>query len=201
LLPVADFYDAADILPGSNWRKVLRDGVATSALVALRTNIYEERAWCVQEMDWAEDFGCPIVVVEARTKLVRTREFLPTGGSPCVHVPDGNLLRILQAAMREALRVRLFLRQLSALASAGVLNLKETVWVPRSSLPTLGMRCQSEQAGRAKQSETPPVRQVLVPERFRDAHRQVAQTLVNGYFPGAWFGTPRDFINKQLATP
>jgi hypothetical protein len=196
------FYDAVDIPPGSNWRKVLRKGVETSALVALRTNVYEERAWCVQEMDWAEDFGCPIVVVEARTHLVRTREFLPTGGSPCVHVPDGNLVRILQAAMREALRVRLFIRQISALESRGLLKSEETVRVPRSSLPTLGMRCQAEKVRRAKQdSSAAAVQQVLVPEKFREAHRQVAQTLVKGYFPDAWFGTPQDLINKHLATP
>ena len=48
----------------------------------MRTNTYEERPWCVQEMDWAEDFGSPLVMVDARTQLVRAREFLPIGGSP-----------------------------------------------------------------------------------------------------------------------
>ena len=101
------FYDAQHIPPGSSWKMALRSGVERSVVVALRTNIYEERFWCVQELDWAEDFGCPIVVVEARTHLVRSREFLPIGGSPCVYVPDGNTVRILQSALQEALRVTL----------------------------------------------------------------------------------------------
>ncbi len=87
LLGLEDFYDMQNIPPGSNWKRILRNGVERSVVVALRTNVYEERFWCVQEMDWAEDFGCPIVVLEARTNLVRTREFLPISGSPCVQVP------------------------------------------------------------------------------------------------------------------
>jgi hypothetical protein len=194
------FYDAKDIPPGSNWRRVLRDGVESSAVVALRTNIYEERAWCVQELDWAEDFGCPLVVVEARTHLVRSREFLPVGGSPCIHVPDGNLVRILQAAMREALRVRLFARQVSALEELDALKAAESLRVPRSSLATLGLRCQAEEDRRTKHSPGLALRQVLVPEKFRESHRRVAQRLVLSWFPTAWFGTPQDLINKCLET-
>jgi len=171
------FYDAQHIPPGSNWKRVLRNGVERSVVVALRTNVYEERFWCVQEMDWAEDFGCPIVVVEARTHLVRAREFLPIGGSPCVHVPDGNLIRILQSALREALRVRLFVRQVQALDAIGAIAAGSTLRVPRTSLATLGLRCQWQiQAGQAPEH-------VFVPETFREPHRKVAERLVKCYFP------------------
>lgn len=187
------FYDAQHIPPGSNWKRVLRNGVERSVVVALRTNVYEERFWCVQEMDWAEDFGCPIVIVEARTQLVRAREFLPIGGSPCVQVPDGNLVRILQSALREAMRVRLFVRQIHALEVLDTIATDKTLRVPRTSLATLGLRCQwREQKGTS-------VHFVFVPERFREPHRRVAERLAQCYFPGAWLGTPQMFIQQTIA--
>jgi hypothetical protein len=187
------FYDAQYIPPGSNWKRVLHSGVERSAVVALRTNTYEDRFWCVQEMDWAEDFGCPLVMVEARTNLVRAREFLPIGGSPCVYVPDGNLVRILQSAVREALRVRLFARQVRALESVNAITAVSTLRVPRTSLATLGLRCE----WKSKDGKT--VSHVFVPEKFREAHRRVAERLVRAYFPGAWLGTPQTLVN-QLVT-
>lgn len=185
------FYDADNILPGSNWRKVLRNGVQNAVVVALRTDVYDERVWCVQELDWAEDYGCPVIIVEARTHLVRPRESLPVGGAPSVQVPDGNLLRVLQSALREALRVRLFLRQASAVAEASGLDPASVLTVPRTSLATLGMRCE----GKAKDS----IGFVFVPEPFREAHRLVALRLVQAYFPKAWLGTPKMWIDEALA--
>lgn len=189
------FYDAQHIPPGSSWKKILRAGVDRSVVVALRTNVYEERFWCVQEMDWAEDFGCPIVVVEARTQLVRAREFLPIGGSPCVHVPDGNLVRILQSALREALRIRLFARQVKALEDRNVVAANSVLKVPRTSLPTLGLRCewQEKKSGQA-------ITHVFVPEKFREPHRKIAERLVRCHFPGAWLGTPQTLINETIAS-
>src|SRR5258708_31603004 len=182
------FYDALHIPPGSNWKRVLRNGVERSVVVALRTNVYEERFWCVQEMDWAEDFGCPIVVVEARTHLVRAREFLPIGGSPCVHVPDGNLIRILQSALREALRVRLFVRQGQALGGIGAIAAGSTLRVPRTSLATLGLRCQWQgQMGQAP-------KHVFVSEKVREPHRQVAERLVKSFFSLACIRPPPHLI-------
>jgi TIR domain len=189
-----NFYDTQNIPPGSNWKRILRSGVERSVVVALRTNVYEERFWCVQEMDWAEDFGCPIVVVEARTQLIRAREFLPIGGSPCVYVPDGNLMRILQSALREALRVRLFARQIGALDALGAVAAKSSLKVPRTSLATLGLRCEwQENTGK-------PVTHVFVPEKFREPHRKVAERLVHDYFPSAWLGTPQMLINEKIAS-
>jgi hypothetical protein len=187
------FYDADNIPPGSNWKRVLRDGVQESVVVALRTNIYEERFWCVQELDWAEDFGCPVIMVEARTSLVRAREFLPVNGSPTVQVPDGNLVRVLQSALREALRIRMFMRQVDALADAGAVAAKGIVLVPRTSLATLGMRCQD----RAKDGQSATA--IFVSEPFRAAHRPVAAKLAGAYFPDAWLGTVRAWIDATLA--
>jgi hypothetical protein len=187
------FYDAQHIPPGSSWRRILRAGVERSVVLVLRTNTYEERSWCVQEMDWAEDFGSPLVMVDARTQLVRAREFLPTGGSPCVHVPDGNLVRVLQSALREALRVRLFVRQITGLEAVGATARESTLRVPRSSLATLGLRCLDESKCRTV------VKHVFVPEKFRESHRMVADQLVRAYFTDAWFGTPQRLVSELIA--
>jgi len=147
----------------------------------------------VQELDWAEDHGCPIILVEARTLLVRGREALPVGGSPCVQVPDGNLLRVLHSALREALRVRLFLRQVDALAAIGLIAKHKAATVPRTSLATLGMCCEAA----LKLTILP--RWLFIPEPFREAHRPVAERLAQAYFPDVWIGTPKGLIEQHLA--
>ena len=57
-----DFYDARDIEAGEDFREVLEDGVANSMLIALRTDIYDDRFWCRQEVMWAEQFDRPILL-------------------------------------------------------------------------------------------------------------------------------------------
>lgn len=108
---------------------------------------------------------------------------------------DGNLVRVLQAALREGLRVRLFARQVRALAALGIVSADSSLKVPRTSLSTLGLRCEwQEKKGKA-------VTHVFVPERFRESHPKVAERLVRGYFPSAWLGTPQMLINNMIASP
>lgn len=181
------FYDAHDILPGTRWRQVLHDGVRKSVVVALRTDIYEQRPWCVQELAWAEEEGCPVVVVDARASLAMPRETLPLAGTVTVRVPDGNLVRILNSAMREAVRVRLFRRSVKLLEEAGVLDSKSTIALPRASLSALGVACE------AALKDGRPIQGVVVAEPFREAERPAAKRLVEAYFPGATLGTLRDY--------
>jgi hypothetical protein len=114
------FYDTEDIAPGSSWEDQLRQGIIGASIVlVLRTDAYDRRFWCRKEFRWAEDFGAPVVVVDARSGLVYPASNLPFDGSPTVRVPDGNLPRILFAVLRTALQSMLFQRsvhQLRALA-------------------------------------------------------------------------------------
>lgn len=113
------FYDAEDIEPGLSWEDQLRHGVGTSIVLVLRTDAYDRRFWCRTEVRWAELFGVPVVVVDARSSLVYPASDLPFEGAQTVRVPDGNLPRILFAVLRAALQEMLFLRsvrQLRALA-------------------------------------------------------------------------------------
>jgi hypothetical protein len=61
------FYDAHDLKPGDNWDEALRRNAATSALVALRTDLYATREWCQREMLLAKTHGMPVVVLDALT--------------------------------------------------------------------------------------------------------------------------------------
>jgi hypothetical protein len=182
------FYDANDILPGTQWQRVLQRGVQDSIVVMLRTDIYEQRVWCLQEVAWAEEFGCPAVVVDARQSLTMPRETLPAIDLASVRVPDGNLIRILNAALREAVRLRLFDSSVQLLQQTQALPDGRTLIVPRVSLSSLGLAC--EKRTKSKKG----VDHVIVPERFREALRPIAERLVKAYFPKADLGIPSDFV-------
>jgi hypothetical protein len=125
------FYDAQDIEMGSNWRTELKGGVDSSVLVALRTDQYDKRFWCIQEVEWAESSGTPIIVVEARSELFHSPSDLHLEGCPWVRIPDGSLTRILYCALRENLRLLLIRRGILAL---GATISKVSIALPR--IPT-----------------------------------------------------------------
>jgi hypothetical protein len=58
------FFDASDLQPGRNWEEELRRQAASSALLALRTDLYASRTWCQREMLIAKRAGMPIVILD-----------------------------------------------------------------------------------------------------------------------------------------
>jgi hypothetical protein len=60
-----DFFDANDLQPGEDWSEELRAGAATSALLAIRTDLYASRTWCQREMLIAKRHGMPVVILDA----------------------------------------------------------------------------------------------------------------------------------------
>lgn len=196
------FYDACDILPGAPWRRVLRNGVRDSVIVVLRTDIYEQRPWCVQEIHWAEEFGCPAVVVDLRAAATMPRESLPVAGMVTVTIYDGNLIRILNAALREAMRVRLFRRTIELLEQAGVLEQNQVVTVPRPSISTMGLVFERflqdppdkglDEHGQKVKITAEDVLWVVTPESFRESLRAPAERLAKAYFKNAKLVIPRD---------
>jgi len=59
------FFDANDLQPGRDWEAELRAQAATSAFLALRTDLYASREWCQREMLIAKRNGMPIVIADA----------------------------------------------------------------------------------------------------------------------------------------
>ena len=115
------FYDAEDIEPGLSWEDQLRHGVGSSIVLVLRTDAYDRRFWCRTEVRWAEHFGVPAVVVDARSGLAFPASDLPFEGSQMVRVPDGNLPRIMFAVLRTALQSMLFQRSVRQLRTEALL--------------------------------------------------------------------------------
>lgn len=62
---IGSFYDAQDLQPGADWDEALRLHAASSALLALRTDLYASREWCQREVLTAKRHGMPVVVLDA----------------------------------------------------------------------------------------------------------------------------------------
>jgi hypothetical protein len=116
-----DFYDVDDLPSGSDWQKELECGVGLSLIVMLRTEVYDSRPWCQQEVLWADEYATPAVLVDARTELNHPAGVLPLDRVASVRIPDGNLLRVLFLALREGLRFLLFTRRVEQMKSGGTL--------------------------------------------------------------------------------
>ena len=99
------FYDAEHIKPGTNWQNELEKEAENCVLIALRTNAYENRAWCQREFLIAESNGVPIIEVDLRNVQYQASSLLPFDLVPTVRVQDGNLIRVVLHAMAAHLKV------------------------------------------------------------------------------------------------
>jgi hypothetical protein len=118
---LSSFYDAKDLPAGCDWQLELERGVGSSLIIILRTDGYDGRPWCQQEVRWSDSYATPAVLVEARTGLNYPAAALPFDRAPMVRIPDGNLIRILFAALREGLRFLYFKRRVQELKETGAL--------------------------------------------------------------------------------
>jgi hypothetical protein len=186
-----DFYDADDIPPGSDWQKELEKGVGTSLIVILRTESYDGRPWCQQEVLWADEYATPALVVDARTNLNHPAGILPLDRMPTVRIPDGNLMRILFLALRESLRFLLFIRRIEQMKHDHKLPspVDLRIFCFQPSMSALLRACQS-----LAMSHEPPgtPRVILYPDPpFRAGTYEAAQALVAAYLPGGSLTTPQ----------
>ena len=60
-----EFFDASDIQPGGGWAAELRTKAASSAMLAIRTDLYSSREWCQREILLAKRAGMPVVTMDA----------------------------------------------------------------------------------------------------------------------------------------
>jgi hypothetical protein len=111
-----EFFDASDLQPGHDWAKELEANAATSALLAIRTDLYATREWCQKEVLTAKRAGMPVVIVDALAHGEDRGSFLMD------HVPrvpcresdrdDGRgILRALGQLIDECLKRALWARQ------------------------------------------------------------------------------------------
>ena len=125
------FYDAQDIPWGADWSRVLEEGVDDSVVIALRSEEYENRAWCQQEMLWADEFASPVVVVDLRQNPIAPPSRLGFQHAVSVRVTDGNLYRVVFAALRQGLRARMHVRMVQWMIDEGHLEKDKVDFVVR----------------------------------------------------------------------
>jgi hypothetical protein len=197
-----DFYDVDDLPPGSDWQRELERSVGSSLIVMLRTEAYDNRYWCQQEVLWADEYATPAVLVDARTGLNHPAASLPFDRMPTVRIPDGNLVRILFLALREGLRFLHFMRRVEEMKANGMIpataELRVFSFAP--SMSALLRACNALTASKAP-STTP--RLILYPDPpFRAGVYEAALALVATYAPtGTRLVTPNTLAATKGATP
>ncbi|MGB7990854.1 MAG: toll/interleukin-1 receptor domain-containing protein [Candidatus Methylophosphatis roskildensis] len=130
---LGNWYDADDIESGGDWSEDIEAAAANSVLLAIRTDGYEQSAWCRREFETALAHGVPIVVVDALLRPTITASSLPFAAMPTVRIPDGNTHRVLIAALREHLRLLL----VETLVAERVPKDAKLAWRVWPRLPTL----------------------------------------------------------------
>lgn len=180
------FYDVDDLPAGCDWQRELEQGVGSSLIVMLRTEHYDTRHWCQQEVLWADEYATPAVLVDARTELNHPASVLPFDRVPTVRIPDGNLLRILFLALREGLRFLHFMRRVKQMQDNG--ELPKTVEVRVFSFQP-GMSALLRTCRSLASCTKPSI--ILYPDPpLRSGLYEAAQALVETYAPGTRLLTP-----------
>ena len=184
------FYDAADLPPGRNWQRELERGVGSSLIIMLRTEVYDSRHWCQQEVRWADEYATPAVLVDARTGLNHPAGDLPFDRVPTVRIPDGNLMRILFLAVREGLRFLYFMRRVEQMKEGGDLPRPVALYA-FSFPPSMSALLRACNFLSVSSEPTTTPRLILYPDPpLRAGVYEAAQALVATYAPSARLVTP-----------
>ena len=97
------YFDAADLQPGADWEQELRSQAASSALLAVRTDLYASREWCQREFLVAKRAGMPIVTLNGVCRAEERGSFLMD------HVPSVGYRQVdedlRQSSVEEALNL------------------------------------------------------------------------------------------------
>jgi TIR domain len=190
------FYDAEDIKAGRSWKQQLEEAVASSVLLALRTDNYDHRTYCKAEVLWAEEHCAPMVFVDARGGLVHAASSLPFESGPCVRIPDGNLIRVLHAALRVTLRSEAFRRQVAELQATGLLPTSPSLQV----IPVIpGMSAIARACEILKLAPATPTRTICYPDpKLAKGSLEAAAALAATV--GAQLVTPQELLAAPGAT-
>lgn len=126
-VPLETFYDAKELMPGDDYEQRFKDEIGHGTLLAIVSDVYESRPWCVFELTEAKRRRRPIVLADVGGG--RTSRTYPYGANlPRVRVrPELSgtawIEPLLVETMSEGLRCDLFERQATLAAPAGALVL------------------------------------------------------------------------------
>lgn len=133
---LADFFDAQDLQPGTDWSAKLLSEAARSAMLAIRTDHYASRGWCQKEVVAAKRAGMPIVILDALSLGEERGSFL-MDNIPRIplhnEVSDGAIMRALDQLVDECLKRILWTRQEELASRTG--SSVGTWWAPHAPEP------------------------------------------------------------------
>lgn len=144
-----EFFDAADLQVGRDWSAELQQKAGTSALLAVRTDLYPSREWCQREMLTAKRQGMPVVIMDAIGEGEERGSFLMD------HVPrvparmagnswnQADIRRSLNLLVDECLKRALWQRQRELAESEGMPH-RIAWWAPHAPEPITLMRWLAE---------------------------------------------------------
>jgi hypothetical protein len=102
------FYDTENLDLNGDVEAQLSKAVKSAIVIVFRSDIFDQRYWCQKEVLWAEQFGRPVITVDARWQIEHGPSVISFDSTPAVRIPDGSVVRIFTTALVEALRVELF---------------------------------------------------------------------------------------------
>ena len=112
------FFSPSDLQPGREWEKELREKAASSALLALRTDLYPSREWCQREISIAKREGMPVIIMDALDAGEERGSFLMdhVPRVPVEKTPEGgwqkrDIYRALNLLVDECLKRELWIHQ------------------------------------------------------------------------------------------
>lgn len=128
-VPLDTFYDAKELQPGDDYERVFEEEIGRGTLLAIVSDAYDSRPWCVYELTTAKRARRPIVLADVGK--VRTSRTFPYGANvPRIKV-DSNaadklwIEQLLVQAVSEGLRCDVFAAQAARVAAAaGLIDLR-----------------------------------------------------------------------------
>lgn len=113
-VPLQTFYDAMELVPGEDYEQRFREEICRGTLLAITSDVYDSRPWCVFELTTAKRAYRPIVLADVG--LVRTSRTYPYGANlPKIRVSikpgPGWIEQLLVETLSEGLRCDIFAGQ------------------------------------------------------------------------------------------
>jgi len=136
---LAEYFDASDLQPGIDWPGDLKRNARTSALLAVRTDLYASREWCQREIATAKRAGMPVVILDALTTGEERGSFLMDhvarvpNGSGIEDLRDNAIVSVLNQLVDESLKRELWARQREV--TSGGAQWKVAWWAPHAPEP------------------------------------------------------------------
>ncbi len=127
---LSTFYDAKELNPGEDYKKRFEDEIGRGTLIAIVSDVYNSRPWCVFELTTAKHHRRPIVLADVGG--IRISRTFPYGANlPRVRITPGGtdnswIETLLVEVLSEGLRCDLFNAQAKSL-----LNGTDALVLPR----------------------------------------------------------------------